>query len=141
MADGAEFQISNDKEDAGPIGSQLTPSPLAVGDQLSRDLKKVAATNMEAVSASTEAAARGAEALIASAMAFTRTTLQDHHAIAKAMITAPNLQDAMALQAEFTRKFRLAYMAQLYAVTEILTDTAQSSTKPLNDRATDLAKL
>jgi len=138
MADGAEFLISNASQTTRPAPAPQVPGVMA-DDGVVRDLGQVAAGNMAAVSASAAAAARGAEALMASAMAFTRETLEDHHAIATALMSVQTLHDAMELQAGFTARFRKAYMAQLNTVTNILTETAQDAAKPLNARASGIA--
>ena len=139
MADGAEFLNSNSTHATSLDG----PSPDALAcppeDGLVRDLGQVAAGNLAAASASATVAAKGAEALVASAMAFTRETLQDHHAIATALMSVQTLHEAMELQAAFTSRFRSAYLAQLNAVTNILTETAQDAAKPLSARASGLA--
>lgn len=139
MADGAEFLNSNSTQST--TTDVFGPHRLgaAVEDGFARDLGQVAAGNMAAASASATATAKGAEALVASAMAFTRETLQDHQAIATALMSVQSLHEALELQAAFTTRFRTAYMAQLNAVTNILTGTLQEAAKPLNARATGLA--
>lgn len=139
MADGAEFLNANSNQATTLDAPAPQDLDLPPEDGFVRDLGQVTAGNMAAVSASATAAAKGAEALVASAMTFTRETLQDHHAIATALMSVKSLHEAMELQAAFTTRFRTAYMAQLNAVTDILTGTLQDAAKPLNARATGLA--
>ena len=139
MADGAEFLNSNPTQATAIDGASPHAAECPPEDGFVRDLGQVAAGNLAAASASASAAAKGAEALVASAMAFTRTTLKDHQAVATALMSVQTLHEAMELQAAFTTRFRTAYMAQLNAVTNILTETAQGAARPLSERASGLA--
>lgn len=115
---------------------------LAFKDAIEKSLAALAETNtyskknLEAMVASTTAAAKGAEALGAQAMAFSKKNIEDQMAAAKSLSSAKSLQEAMELQTAYTKSALETYMAEMSKMSEIVTAAMKDSMKPLNERVT-----
>lgn len=137
MADGAE-KIRATVDQATAAGNQAfkdaADKSLAALNEMNTHTKK----NLEAMMASVTAATKGAEALGAQAMAFTKQTVEDNTAAVKSFAGARSLQDVMDLQTGFAKSMMSAYIAQVNASTAIVTTAVKDSIKPLNERATTL---
>ena len=83
--------------------------------------------NMEALTASVTAAAKGAETLGAMAMAYSKKAFEDQVAQAKALATAKSIQEVVELE---------GYIAELNKASETVSTTVKDSLRPLNERAT-----
>jgi phasin family protein len=92
--------------------------------------------NLEAVVASVTAATKGAEALGAQAIAFSKKTIEDQVAASKALAGAKSVQEAVELQTSFAKSAMEAYMAGMTAMSETVTASVKDAFKPLNERAT-----
>lgn len=92
--------------------------------------------NMEAVSASVTAAAKGAEALGAQAIAYSKKAFEDQVAQAKALTTARSLQEVIELQTGFAKTAIEGYIAQLNVASETVSSAVKDTLRPLNERAT-----
>ena len=93
--------------------------------------------NLEAVVASATAAARGAEALSAHAVAYSKTAFETQVNAAKALAAAKTPQEAFELQTSFAKSAFEAYVSEAGRMTEMLTATFKDSFKPLNERVTE----
>jgi len=96
--------------------------------------------NLEAVVASVTAAARGAEALGAQAMAYTKKAMEDQAEAAKALTAARSMQEMVELQTGFARTAVEGYMAELNRASETLTAAVKDSFRPLSERATSVVE-
>ena len=92
--------------------------------------------NLEAVVASVTAATKGAEALGAQAMAFSKTTLESNVAAAKSLAGAKSLQEVIELQTGFAKTALESYVAELSRMSETVSASVKDSVKPLNERVT-----
>lgn len=92
--------------------------------------------NLEALVASVTAATKGAEALGAQAMAFTKKSVEDQAAAAKALTGARSVQEVVELQTTFAKSALEAYIAQMTKASEIVSASMKDSLKPLNERVT-----
>jgi phasin family protein len=92
--------------------------------------------NLEAVVASVTAATKGAEALGAQAISFSKKNIEDQVAAAKALAGAKSVQEAVELQTAFAKSAMEAYMAGMTAMSETVTASVKDAFKPLNERAT-----
>jgi phasin family protein len=90
--------------------------------------------NLEAVVASVTAATKGAEALGAHTMAFSKQALEDQVSAAKSLAGAKSFQEAVELQTGFAKAALEGYLANFGKITEVLTDSAKETVKPLNER-------
>src|SRR5687768_14657419 len=73
----------------------------------------VSKKNLEAVVASVTAATKGAEALGAQAMAFSKKSFEDQVTAAKSLSSAKSVQEVVELQTSFAKSALEAYMAEV----------------------------
>ncbi|MFN3514735.1 MAG: phasin family protein [Phenylobacterium sp.] len=92
--------------------------------------------NLEAVIASVTAATKGAEALGAEAMAFSKASVEANMNAAKSLAGAKSVQEVVELQTAFAKSALETYMAQVGKMSEIVSASMKDSMKPLNERVT-----
>ena len=92
--------------------------------------------NMEAMVASATASAKGAEALGAQAMAFSKAVFDSEVRAAKSLAGAKSVQEVVELQTAFAKSALETYMAQFGAMSETVSSSVKESMKPLNERVT-----
>ena len=95
---------------------------------------------LEAVTASVTAAAKGAEALGAQAMAYSKKAFEDQVVQAKALATAKSVQEVVELQTAFAKTAMETYIAELNRASEVVSATVKDSLRPLNERATSVVE-
>lgn len=138
MADGATttdtFKINADRFTAA--GNQAfregVERSLASLNEVNAHSKK----NLEAVVESVTAATRGAEALGAQALAWSKKSWDESVNAAQALTTAKSVQEVVELQTQFARSAMETYMAELNRWTETVSATVKDSMKPVNERVT-----
>ncbi|MDG2522261.1 TIGR01841 family phasin [Caulobacter segnis] len=92
--------------------------------------------NLEAVVASVTAATKGAEALGAQAIAFSKKSVEDQVAAAKTLASAKSVQEAIELQTAFAKTAMETYLAEVGKWTETVSASVKESVQPLNERVT-----
>lgn len=92
--------------------------------------------NLEAVVASVTAATRGAEALGAQAMAYTKSAMEGQAEAARAITTARSMQEVIELQTNFAKSAMEAYIAQMTKTTETMSAAMKDAMAPISARAT-----
>lgn len=92
--------------------------------------------NLEAVIASVTAAAKGAEALGAETIAYSKSAMENQVAAAKSLSGAKSVQEVLELQTGFAKSALEAYIAQVSKASEIVSASMKDSMKPLNERVT-----
>lgn len=92
--------------------------------------------NLEAVIASVTAAAKGAEALGAETIAYSKAAMENQVAAAKSLSGAKSVQEVVELQTTFAKSALEAYIAQMSKASEIVSASMKDSLKPLNERVT-----
>lgn len=92
--------------------------------------------NLEAVVASATASAKGAEALGAQAMAFSKAVFDTQVSAAKSLAGAKSVQEVVELQTSFAKTALETYMAQFGAMSETVSSSVKESMKPINERVT-----
>ena len=92
--------------------------------------------NLEAVIASVTAQAKGAEALGAQAMAYSKKAVEDHVAAAKSLSGAKSVQEVIELQTAYAKSALDAYIAEVSKMSDIVTSSVKDAVKPLNERVT-----
>ena len=100
------------------------------------DVNAYSKQNLEAVVASVTAAAKGAEALGAQAMAYSKKAVEDQVAAAKSLAGAKSVQEVVELQTAFAKTSLEAYMAEMTKMGETVAASVKDSMKPLNERVT-----
>jgi phasin family protein len=92
--------------------------------------------NLEAVVASVTAATKGAEALGAQAMAYSKKSLEDQVAAAKTLTGAKSVQEVVELQTAFAKSSLEAYVSEMNKASEIVAASMKECFQPLNERVT-----
>ena len=105
---------------------------LAAMNELNAHSKK----NLEAVVASATASAKGAEALGAQAMAFSKAIFDTQVSAAKSLAGAKSVQEVVELQTTFAKSALETYMAEFAKMSDTVSASVKESMKPLNERVT-----
>lgn len=92
--------------------------------------------NLEAVIASVTAATKGAEALGAQAMSYSKSSFEGQVAAAKSLAGAKSLQEVVELQTTFAKSALEAYMSEVGKMSDTVAASVKDSLKPLNERVT-----
>jgi phasin family protein len=92
--------------------------------------------NMEAVVASVTAATKGAEALGAQAMAYSKKAIEDQVAAAKSLSGAKSVQEVVELQTAYAKTAFEAYIAQMTKASETVSASVKECFQPINERVT-----
>ena len=92
--------------------------------------------NLEAVVASVTAATKGAEALGAQAMAYSKKVMEDHVAAAKSLQGAKSVQEVVELQTAYAKSWMEAYIAQMNKASETVAASVKECFLPFNERMT-----
>ena len=92
--------------------------------------------NLEAVVASVTVATKGAEALGAQAMAYSKKAMEDHVAAAKSLTSAKSVQEVVELQTAYAKSWMDAYIAQMNKASETVSASVKQSFMPINERVT-----
>jgi len=92
--------------------------------------------NMEAVVASVTAATKGAEALGAQAMAFSKSAFDTQVSAARSLAGAKSVQEVLELQTAFAKSAVEAYVAEMGKMTETVSASLKETLAPLNERMT-----
>ena len=100
------------------------------------DANAVSKQNLEAVVASVTAATKGAEALGAQAMAYSKAAFDNQVTAAKALAGAKSVQEIVELQTAFAKSALETYMAEVAKMSETVQASVKDSVKPLNERVT-----
>ncbi|HEY8617592.1 TIGR01841 family phasin [Phenylobacterium sp.] len=96
--------------------------------------------NLEAVVASVTAATKGAEALGAQAMSFSKAAFDTQVTAARSLASAKSVQEVFELQTAFAKTALETYMAQVGQMSETVSASVKDSMKPLNERVTALVE-
>ncbi len=97
--------------------------------------------NVEAWVASAAAAQKGAEAISARAVSFTKAAMENHMAATKALMTSKSVQEFVEKQTEYAQSAFQAYVAELNSFSDLFAGVTKDAIKPLNDRMTAVGHL
>ena len=96
--------------------------------------------NLEAVVASVTAATKGAEAVGAQTLAFSKQALEEQVAAAKSLAGAKSVQEVVELQTAYAKTALETYMAEMGKMSEVVSASVKDSMKPLNERVTAMVE-
>ncbi|HEY1427164.1 MAG TPA: TIGR01841 family phasin [Caulobacteraceae bacterium] len=96
--------------------------------------------NLEAVVASATAAARGAEALGAQAISYSKKALEDQVAAARSLSGAKSVQEVVELQTAYAKSALEAYIAELTKASETVSASVKECFQPISERVTALVE-
>lgn len=100
------------------------------------DMNAHSKKNLEAIVASATASAKGAEALGAQAMAFSKAMFDAQVTVAKSLSGAKSLQEVVELQNAFAKSTLETYMSEFAKMSETFSTSVKESIKPINERVT-----
>ena len=92
--------------------------------------------NLEAVVASVTAATKGAEALGAQAMAYSKRAVEDQVAAAKNLAGAKSVQEVVELQTSYAKFAMESYIAEMNKASETVAASVKECFQPINERVT-----
>jgi phasin family protein len=92
--------------------------------------------NLEAVVASVTAATKGAEALGAQAMAYSKKAVEDQVVAAKNLAGAKSVQEVVELQTSYAKFALETYIAEMNKASETVAASVKESFQPINERIT-----
>lgn len=92
--------------------------------------------NMEALTASATAAQKGAEALSAQALSYSKSSWESGVAAAQTISQARSIQELIELQTSFAKSAMETYLSEVTKMTETFTGSVKDSFKPINERVT-----
>ena len=96
--------------------------------------------NLEAVVASVTAATKGAEALGAQAMAYSKKAVEDQVAAAKNLAGAKSVQEVVELQTSYAKFALETYIAHMNKASETVSASVKEAFLPINERVTALVE-
>jgi phasin family protein len=135
MAKAAET-LKNTVEQYSAAGSQAFKDGVEKSLASLNDINAQSKQNLEAMVAATTAATKGAEALGAQAIAFSKKSVEDNVAAAKTLSGAKSIQEVVELQTTWYKASLEAYMAEFNRASEIVAASVKDSLTPLNARVT-----
>lgn len=100
------------------------------------DLNAFSKQNLEAMVASMTAATKGAEALGAQALAFSKANFEAQVAAARTLASAKSVQEAVELQTGFAKTAFETYVAEVTKLSDTVSESVKETVKPLNQRVT-----
>lgn len=135
MADGAET-LKSTAEKYTAAGSQAFKDAVDKSLGALNDMNAQSKSNLEAVVASVTAATKGAESLGAQMMAFSKKSMEDNIAAAKALSSARSVQEAVELQTSWAKSAMEVYLAEINKASETVAASVKESLTPINARVT-----
>ncbi len=93
-------------------------------------------STLEAFVASATAAGKGAEALGAQAVEYSKKSLDDHIAAARSLSSAKSIQEAVELQTAWAKATLESYLAQVNRASDTVAGSMKETLTPLNTRLT-----
>ena len=135
MAKAAET-LKNTVEQYSAAGSQAFKDGVEKSLASLNDINAQSKQNLEAMVAAATAATKGAEALGAQAIAFSKKSVEDNVAAAKTLSGAKSVQEVVELQTTWYKASLEAYMAEFNRASEIVAASVKDSLTPLNARVT-----
>lgn len=97
--------------------------------------------NVEAFVASAAAAQKGFETISARTVAFSKQAVENHVEAAKSLMTSKSVQEFVEKQSEYARASFDAYVAEMTALSDLMTGATKDALKPINERMSAVGTL
>lgn len=123
-------------EQAAAQGNQAVREGMDKSMAAMSELNAASKKNVEALVESATAAARGAEAISAQSMAFSKKSFEDGVNAAQVLAGARSIQEVLELQTAFAKTAMEAYLAEMTKMTDVVSASVKDTFKPLNERVT-----
>jgi phasin family protein len=127
-------------QQAFDVGGQAFKESIDKSLSALNDANALSKRNVEAVVASVSAATKGAEALGAQAMAFSKKTFEENVAQSKALAGARSIQEVVELQTAFAKTSLEGFIGEMNRASEVVSSTVKDSLRPLNERASAMVE-
>ncbi len=89
---------------------------------------------IEAMVSSANITSRGLEVLNNEAVVFSKQSMEEGVAVAKAAMSARSVQELIEIQTNFTKSIFDVYLGQVNRVADLVAGTTKEAVEPLNDR-------
>ena len=129
-------QATNAGEQAATAGNQVFREGMDKSMHAMTELNAVSKKNVEAMVESATAAARGAEAISAQSLAFSKKSWEDGVNAAQALAGARSIQEVIELQTAFAKTSMETYLAEVTKMTDVMSASVKDTFKPINERVT-----
>ena len=139
MADGSET-THNAAEHAAATGVTAFKDSVEKSMTAISEMNAHSKKNLEAVVASVTAATKGAEALGARAIAYSKKTVEDQVAATKTLASAKSVQEVVELQTSFAKTAFEAYVAEVNKMAEAVSASVKEAMAPINERVTAMVE-
>ena len=123
-------------EQATAAGNQAFKEGVDKSINALTEMNTLGKKNIEAAVESVTAATRGAEALSAQALAYSKKSWEEGVSAAQALASAKSVQEVIELQTAFAKSALETYMAEVSKMSETVSASVKDSVKPLNERVT-----
>lgn len=133
-AQGEQFKAQAEKFQA--TGTQALRDGMEKTSASIAELSAQSKQNLEALTASATAAQKGAEALSAQALSYSKSSWESGVAAAQTISQARSIQELIELQTNFAKSAMETYLAEVTKMTETFTGSVKDSFKPINERVT-----
>ena len=127
-------------EQATAAGNQAFKEGVDKSINALTEMNTLGKKNIEAAVESVTAATRGAEALSAQALAYSKKSWEDGVSAAQALASAKSVQEVIELQTAFAKSAMEAYLSEVTKMTDVMSASVKDSFKPINERATAIVE-
>lgn len=127
-------------EQATAAGNQAFKEGVDKSINALTEMNTLGKKNIEAAVESVTAATRGAEALSAQALAYSKKSWEEGVSAAQALASAKSVQEVIELQTAFAKSAMEAYLSEVTKMTDTVQASVKDSFKPINERATAIVE-
>ena len=127
-------------EQATAAGNQAFKEGVDKSISALTEMNTLGKKNIEAAVESVTAATRGAEAISAQALAYSKKSWEDGVSAAQALASAKSVQEVIELQTAFAKSAMEAYLSEVTKMTDTVQASVKDSFKPINERATAIVE-
>ena len=127
-------------EQATAAGNQAFKEGVDKSINALTEMNTLGKKNIEAAVESVTAATRGAEALSAQALAYSKKSWEEGVSAAQALASAKSVQEVIELQTAFAKSAMEAYLSEVTKMTDTMSASVKDSFKPINERATAIVE-
>ena len=131
---GEQFKAQAEKAQAA--GTQALREGVEKTSATIAELSAQSKQNLEALTASAAAAQKGAEALSAQVVSYSKSSWETGVAAAQTLSQARSIQELIELQTNFAKLAMETYLSEVTKMTETVTGSVKDSFKPINERVT-----
>ena len=136
----ANETVKKTVEQATAAGNQAFKEGVDKSLNALTEMNTLGKKNIEAAVESVTAATRGAEALSAQALAFSKKSWEGGVNAAQALASAKSMQEVIELQTAFAKSAMEAYLSEVTKMSDTVQASVKDSFKPINERTTAIVE-